>query len=171
MKKKILTLLLSSVLIITMIMPTFADNAYTTTGSKNIPVHATVNSSYYVSVPSTAGVTLNLKEGTVCTYENTCYVGVKGNISPAKKVTCCFGADTNSPTNDFIMTNSDDGTTTATATATQAKKEWVVGTPGDNQLSIGSSDYTNADCVISVDLPVAGSYTGNLTVNFSLDDV
>lgn len=156
MKKKLIALLTTIALAVTMCTPVLADT-YTSDGSGTCLVTAELTSTYTITCPATLNLTDADSDGT---YTGTYTVGAKGNIAGNDYVVI-------TPSETFNMT----GTTTnavAAATVSQNVTEWVKSSPGENQIVIGSTDFSNTTGNVSVALEQADAYEGNLTFNFSL---
>ena len=167
MKKRAILKTLSTMIaaVMTLSMPVCAANTeYNNAENGSVPVSVTVDSTYTVSLP--AGLTLQ-REGSTNNFTGTVTVGVKANLTDSEKVTV-------TPANTFVMTNNSVGNVTANASATQKCQNWFnqtepfTYTEGSSTSQKANKDnFENVNCNISVELPVAGSYTGTLNFTFS----
>ena len=161
MKKRIFAALLALSLSILCAVSVAADT-YTSDGTAEALVTATLPSTYMVMVPATITLT-DPDSDTVYTGSYT--IGAKGNITGDEKIVCQPTAGS------FTMTSAD--STSVTATVTQAKTEWVYGTPTSTQKRLSDAETTGAysgyaviDGSISATITHSGTYTGNVEFTF-----
>lgn len=165
MKKTIIkTLSMMSAMVVALSMPVSAANQEFENGtSGTVPVTAEIASTYTVSLP--ASLTLQ-RDGSTNNFTGTVTVGVKANLTDSEKVTV-------TPNGTFEMQNSSVSGVKATASATQKCQNWFnqtdfTYTEGTSTSQKANKDnFENVNCNISVELPVAGSYTGTLKFTFS----
>lgn len=166
MKKRLMAMLCACATVLCLATPTYAANSEypgSASDTQSCLVSAEVGSSYSVSIP--AALTL-AKSGATTTYTGTYNVGVKGNIAADKKVTLKPNAAS------FTMTDTTDGTNTATASVAQTKTNWMNTISNASTDSvIGDTSYATISGTVSVDLPVAGSYSGTMTFAYSITDI
>ncbi len=160
---KLRTLLTAVTLTIAMFIGTIGANAQTydqnaTSGS--IAVSATVASTYTITLPAT----LSLTKTSGTNYTGTYTVGVKANLDKNTYVRV-------TPASTFTLTNNSGvAAENATATVTQTVKEWRK-TAGTNILAANKDSNVETTGSVSVSLPYAGTYSGNLTFTFSSGNI
>ncbi len=158
MKKKLLSLLLTT-MVMTSALPVMAAE-YSADGNQSVTVTAELGSTYTVSVPTAVSLTYNSVQDK---YTGTYTVGAKGNIATNKKVVIAPHA------NSFNLTGTSSSTVVA-ASVSQTKTDFVAGTPAANELAIGTTDFTTTTGSIVAPITVADSYSGNMQIDFSLQD-
>lgn len=146
---------------------TFDDDGNSTERTHEMVVHALVESDYAVQLPATLALTP--MSGNALRYVGDFTVGAKGAVKKNEYIEI---AAQGTPTDDGKVTFTMTGTKNS-ANMAQAK----VGINGgsyarfgisDGVLAIGVTDYAKGKASISVDLPAADSYTGNLVFAFGL---
>lgn len=162
MKKKLVTTMILAAAVMLHCIPVCAQE-YTTDGTADCRVSATVESSYSVQVPALLELDYNSSSGK---YEGDYQVSAKGNIQPDKSVTI-------QPTeSSFTLTGTLSGETSQ-ASISQEVTEWVHSSrqaDGTGKVHISVEEYTQAQGSVSAELTQADSYTGEITFAFCLGD-
>lgn len=153
MKKKLLTLLMATVLTVVSCVPVFADS-YHEDGTHNCPVYATLDSAYSVNVP--ASITLTDPDGDQ-DYEGDYVVYATGRIAENKYVTI-------TPASSFQMNGAVAATPAVTANVRQATTSWRR-TPDAESVEMGEV----ANGFVTATITVADAYTGNLQFTFAMN--
>ncbi len=196
MKKKLLSLLMTAVLVIAMACPVMASDPGTWAGqdgngyggtftsdpsgagtsSGTTKVTATISSTYHVVVPAT--IALTMENAATNLYAGTSNIGCYGNIAADKKVHVAFsGTDAAGNTevaNTFAMTN---GTENVDASVIAGfKPDFVKAVNAGNEatstaIGADASHVANSPFTVNATLQSAGAYTGTLTVAFELTDI
>ena len=154
-------------LVVTLCMTVCSLNSYAsshtydqTATSGSIAIPATVASTYTITLPAT----LSLAKTSGSTYEGTYTVKVKANLDKKTYVKVI-------PASTFTLTcDSGVAAENATASVTQTVKEWRK-TAGTNILASNKDADVSTTGKVSVNLPYAGSYSGNLTFTFSSGNI
>lgn len=146
--KKILAL----TLVLTLLLGTVPAqaNEYTTDGTANCVVTATVASSYVVSIPATLSLS-KVNSNYVGTYT----VGVKGDVDSTHAVDITPNA---------TVTLSATGANDVVGQVTQAKTRWA-----SNEIAANAFNTTTGTVTAAINK--AGSWSGNLSFAFGLVDV
>ena len=167
MKKKLLSLLITTfIATLTMSVPVCAStmggsSTDSEAKTQNVPVTATLDSNYTVTLPASIVLTDN---PTTQKFEGSYTCHADGNIAAGKYVSIV-------PSATFVMTGASSGTT-ATASVTQATTTWSrdVSATATPEPSVANSVVmgTNATGNVSVELTVDDAYTGNVTFTYQL---
>lgn len=132
MKKILMNFCIVIAMLFVSIVPTFATDIKNI-GTTNVPVTATVNSSFTVTIPKSIDIS----------NENASYnIGVSGDLAGNEKLTVV-------PTQTFEMKEKNNFKQPVTATVTQDKKEWSytdvaasIGTSGSIAANLSAGDWT-----------------------------
>ena len=170
MKKKFISLAMSLAVMANIVASTplvayAANTEAITAGTYSATVNTATGESgsdasvFIVAIPQE--ITLN--RTTYQTFKGTYEVGVKAVLASDKKVAVV-------PASTFDMTSSGGASHTYKASVSQEKNTWVspLSSDGDNALTADPDNYVNTEGTITVNIPVVGSYSGQLGFEVSL---
>ena len=171
-KNKLMTTIVSILLSMSLVVPTYADNTYTDASSGQVEVNLEVTSSYSVALPATINLTKAVDPGDASNqlyYDNSTAndeVAVYGNIADNEYITV-----TPASTVDLTMQRTAGSNLQTTVNVTQTIKEWAnASAPGScNQLTQLIGTTTKEPLKLSTTLTdgQAGKYQGNLAFTFA----
>ena len=167
-KSKVMAIIVSMLLTMALVVPTYADNTYTNATSGQVEVNLEVASSYSVALPASITLAKATDPNDASNdkyYDNSAAnpaneVAVTGNIADNETVTVTPDASI-----ELTMARTAAGNETTTVAVTQEVKEWK----NSGQLGISHTIGETEPLLLSTTLSSgqAGMYTGNLHFTFA----
>ena len=170
MNKKLTSILLSALLLVTSCIPAFAaDESFQTLSGNSVSGNTLVTANtgdesslqgaYQVQIPAT----IQLKIASDFMYRSKYIVRAKGNIPVSKQLSI-------TPDAEFKMTLESDSSKEDTATTNQPKQIWTREGTNDT-LKLEKNNWTESKGSVEADLQYEGSYKGNLHFNYKLSPI